>query len=386
MQITGIETFIVSVPYKIPEKWGFGVREGSSPLILKVRTDEGIVGLGETQGPLDSRSIQAIIKNQLEDLAVGEDPFDIERIKRKFLGNGLAWFPEASGCLMAGIEMALWDIVGKKLERPVYQLLGGRVRKKIPFGAYMFLKKPKEMAKDAETYAKEGVKLLKLKVGIDPDDDIARVGAVRKAVGAKIEIVVDANQAWSPGTAVRMIDKLSKYDLLFVEQPVGISDLDGMNWVRRRVRVPIGINEGITNASSVMAAVRREAADIIVTDVTVTGGISECKKVCVVAEAAGLPVIGHSGGELGINLAAMLHVIAATPNFIYPNDTYLGNMSDDILTEPFLFDNGFIEVPHKPGLGVELDERKVAKYCTGRIFSAFSSDSSHEWFPMSTRF
>lgn len=385
MKITGIETFMVSIPYKEPEEWSFGLRKGSSPLVIKIYTDEGIVGLGEAVAPFTSMSLEALIHNEIKPLLIGENPFDVERLMKKFAGNGLVWCPDLSVFVTSGVEIALWDIIGKAVGQPVYNLLGGCYRKKVKFGLYLFAGSPEKMAKDAACWVERGIDTIKFKVGIDPKLDIERLKAVREAVGPDVKLIVDPNQAWNPGTAINMINKMEKYDLFYVEQPVKKDDLEGMARIRKSVNVPIGANEAVFTIQDAMAVIRAGAADVIVTDIHLPGGLLECKKIAAVCEAADIPVMIHSGGELGIATAAVLQVVASTPNFVYANDTYYPQLSDDIIKPPFELVDGYMEVPDKPGLGVELDEEKVAKYKSDEYFHAFYNEEKPDWVPTTGR-
>jgi len=371
MIIADLKTYCVSIPYKVPERWAYGLRKGSSPVIVEVITDTGLSGFGEIKAPLVSTTVEHMIQHYVGPIVIGENPFDIERIKRKVLSRGLMFIPNIACYLIAGIEIALWDIIGKKLMQPVYRLMGGGFRHEVPFMAYLFLDEPEIMAANALNYLKQGVTTVKLKVGIDSEEDVARVALIREKVGPKLEIVVDANQAWSPGTALRIIRRLEKYDLMYVEQPLRRDDFVGHANLRKRVNTPIGLNESVFITSDILRCIMCEAADLIVTDPIVPGGLSEAKKVCAIADAGGLPVVGHSAGELGIGLAAFLHLAASTANFIHSNDSYYDYLVDDIITKQFAITNGCIEVPDNPGLGIEIDRKKLENYSSGTFYSAY---------------
>lgn len=387
MKITSIETFLVSIPFKEPLNWSFGRRPGTSPLLIRVETDAGITGWGEAIGPMSSEIIKFSIENEIRQLIYGEDPFDIERILKKCLASGFMWCPDLGVFITAGIEMALWDIMGKATGLPVCKLLGGMFRKEVEFAAYIFIDSPKKMAAKCKEFVTQGYRTMKLKIGLDPKQDVEIVKTVREAVGPDIEIRVDANQAWSPGTSIRMIQKLKPYDIQFVEQPVRRDDMMGMRRVRMAVDVPIAVNEGVYTPSDTISVIKQEAADVIVTDIHNPGGMLECKKVCSIAEAAGIPVVMHSGAELGVATAAMIHLIASTPNFIFANDTHYHHLTDDILVEPFEFKNGLVRVPEKPGLGVEIDETKLKQYSEARTFTPFmDKEEKPDWIPTTPRF
>jgi len=385
MKITNLRTIIVNIPLSKPIKWSFGIRKGTSTVIVFIETDEGITGIGETKAPYSSKVLQTAI-NEMKPILINEDPFDIERIKKKLLATGLLWCPDYAVFVISGIEIALWDIIGKCLKKPIYELIGGKYREKVSFAAYIFIDEPKKVAEEALKYVEQGFSTIKLKVGINPEKDIEMVKEVRNVVGNDIKIRVDANQAWSPGTAIKVIKKMEKYDLEYVEQPVHKDDIDGMKRIRMSVSTPIAVNEGVYTIQDALNFIKKEAADIIVTDIHNPGGISECKKLCAIAEAADIPVVMHSGAELGIGLATMLHIIASTSNFIYANDTHYPLLSDDIIKEKFSFKKGSLELTTNPGLGVTIDEGKLELYTKGEIYSPFMDKSNAKWIPTSLRF
>jgi L-alanine-DL-glutamate epimerase-like enolase superfamily enzyme len=285
---------------------------------------------------------------------VGEDPFNIENIMRKLWGAGLI-----DHRVMSGVEMALWDVVGKACQKPLYKLLGGAITKKIPFAPWLNRKEPKQMAREALDFVRRGFKTFYIKVGIDPDEDVEAVKTVREGIGEKYSIRVDANEAWTPGVAVKMIKRLERYNLEFVEDPTfGY----GMARVRRAVETPIC--SGAETTHEIFRVVKEGWADVIGhIDPRMQGGILNSKKVCAICEMAGLPVVAHAGWELSIATNAVLHIAASTPNFIFPNQTYYMYLTDDICRGGMLnFEDGCMSVPETPGLGIELDQEKVNRY------------------------
>jgi len=355
MKITDLASTIVCVPYKEPEPWAWGIGHyGVNAIVVEVSTDEGIVGVGEGTSPHASAEYSQIILDSAGKLLVGEDPCDIERIMRKVWGAGLI-----DHRVVSGIEMALWDIVGKSCKKPLHKLLGGAVTNKVPFAPYLNRKKPEDMAEQADAFTKQGFGTFNIKVGIDDEEDIEAVRAVRESVGDKLKIRVDANLAWTPSLAIKMIKRLERFDIEFVEDPTYIN---GMSRVRNAVDTPIC--SGAETLQEIFRVAKDGAADIIGhIDPKMQGGILNSKKACAICEAAGLPVVGHAGWELSIGTHAILHIAASTPNFILPNQTYYMYLTDDICRQGMLtFEDGCMRVPEEPGLGIELDRDKVAKY------------------------
>lgn len=367
MQITDVKITPITMPYKEPCRLSFVLEKASDSLIIQVYTDEGIIGIGETSHAAHVSHVIPMLK-RVRELVIGEDPFDIEKISKLYIGSGggAIWWLEAAVKAIAGVEMACWDIIGKKLKVPVYKLLGGCYREKVPISAFLGIKSPKEVVKDATNAVENGYGTIKLKVGRNLEEDIAIVKAVRDAVGSDVEIRVDPNQAWSPGVAIRQIRKLVRYDPQYIEQPVPRWDIDGLIRVRNAVDVPIAACESVFSIYKAMDLIKRGAADIISTDPTRMGGILECKKLCGLAEAADVPVVMHvSWGE--ITTSAWLQICVSTPNVMYANDFMpdngVGRMNADaVTTEVFRHENGYLKVPESPGLGMEIDGEKLSKY------------------------
>jgi len=355
MRITDVKSTVIGVPYNEPEPWAWGIGHyGVTAIIVEILTDEGVVGIGEGTNVHASTEYGGMIIDSSKKLLVGEDPFDIELVMRKLSEAGMT-----DARVMSGVEMALWDLMGKSCGKPIYKLLGGAVNKKIPFAPWLNRKKPEAMAKEAMRFVKQGFNTFYIKVGIDPVDDVKAVKAVRDAIGDKYSIRVDANLAWTPGFAVKMIKKLERYEIEFVEDPTYIY---GMARVKKAVDTPIC--SGAETPHDILRVVKDELADIIGhIDPRMQGGILNSKKACAICEMAGMPVVAHAGWELGIASHAVLHIAASTPNFILPNQTYYMYLTDDVRRAGMLtFEDGCMSVPEGPGLGFELDQEKVQKY------------------------
>jgi L-alanine-DL-glutamate epimerase-like enolase superfamily enzyme len=369
MKITSVETIPVKVPIR-PEfqiRGSLGWHTESPFLLLRVHTDEGLTGLGEVScTPVWSGEDQVtaahIISGFLAPALQDEDPRDIERLTVK-MRRAVAGNPFTK----SGLEMALWDILGKSTGVPVYRLLGGKVRDTVPIKMSVSGTGPERAAQLAEWAMGRGLKALKVKVGIEPEGDVARVKAVRAAIGPAVRLGADANGGWSPRVAIQTIRRLAdECQIFFAEQPVAPLDVQWMADVRRNVPVPIMADESCYTLQDAMALVRAEAADILSVYVGKGGGIGPARKIAAVAEAAGLTCTVGSNLELGVASAAMAHLASATTGIgaeEFPCDI-LGPLGyeDDVLTEPLEFRDGAIRAPDKPGLGVELDEAKLARY------------------------
>jgi L-alanine-DL-glutamate epimerase-like enolase superfamily enzyme len=369
LKITHIETIPVQVPLH-PER---AIRSGRgnhlvSPfLLVKVHTNEGFIGLGEVSctpgwSGEDQVTAEHFIRNFLAPLIIGENPLNIEvltqRIQKRIAHNTFT---------KAALEMALWDILGKVAGLPVYRLLGGPVREFVPTKFSVTGVEPTKAAEIAAWAVEQGFRKMKVKVGTGPEYDVARVKAVREAVGSEVKLGVDANGGWSSRVAIQTIGRL--YDeacIYFAEQPVPALDMSWLADVRGKVPVPIIADESLNSLQDAMALVRTGAADVLSLYIGKGGGIGPARKTAAVAEAAGITCTVGSNLELGIASAAMIHLAMATQGIgaeDYPCDI-LGPFfyEDMLLKEPLPIKGGEARPLEQPGLGVELDEQKVEHY------------------------
>ncbi|GAB2751018.1 L-Ala-D/L-Glu epimerase [Salinifilum aidingensis] len=378
MRITGLKTTPVAVPYRTEEVWAFGKRSGHISVLLEVETDEGLIGLGEAAAYPSADIVLAVFRS-IEPLVVGEDPLAIERLIHRIDLIGTWHHVKASSPAIAAVEMACWDILGKVCQQPLVTLLGGRFRDTVEYFYYVARTRPDEVAEEGRRAQAGGFGTCYLKaVHDDPRTDVERVTALREGVGPGMRIRVDANEAWSPGTAVRTIRAMEEAELELIEQPVSGRNLAEMAYVRHRTNTPLLANEACWTRHDQLAVIRAGAADVLSADNQADGGLLNLKRSAGICEAAGLPVVKHSLGELGVALAAATHVVAATPNFRHANQAYGALLSDDVTTAfggpDSNYRDGCLAVPAAPGLGVELDTDKVAGYA--ELYQEKSQDFS----------
>lgn len=368
MKITQIETIPVNVPINPARaiRSGRGRHTESPFLLLKVQTDEGIVGLGEVSctphwSGEDQYTAARMIKSYLEPLLIGRDPTQIEALTA-LLRKTIA----ANPFTKSAIEMACWDILGKSVGLPVYRLLGGAVREYVTTKFSVSGLEPPRAAEIAAWAVDQGFRTMKVKVGIDPEQDVARVRAVREAVGPDVRLGVDANGGWAPRQAIATIPRLYEYGVYFAEQPVPDLDIAWLADVRSQVNIPVMADESVYSLQDALAIVRANAADILSVYVGKGGGIGPARKITAVAEAAGITCTVGSNLELGVANAAMIHLAMATPAINaeeFPCDILSPFYYDEgVLAEPLPIEAGKAHPPQGPGLGVELDEEKVAHY------------------------
>jgi muconate cycloisomerase len=370
MKITRVETIPIRVPIKpaLAIKSGRGGSHMTSPfLLVKIHTDEGHVGLGEVSctprwSGEDQFTARHFIEEYFAPLLVGEDPSDIEKLNAKFAA------PVAGNQFTkSGVEMALWDLVGKSRGVPVHQVLGARLRDFVPTKWSVSGVDPEKAAEIGRWALAQGFTAMKVKVGIDPEGDVARLRAVREAVGPKVHLGVDANGGWvTADVAVPMISRLRDFDIDFVEQPVAQRDTRGMAQVRSACGIPVIADESVYTLYDARALAQANACDVFSIYIGKAGGIGPARAIAKFAHEHGIACTIGSNLELGVGSAAMIHVALATPGIApdrYPCDV-IGPLfyEDDILRDPLPIVGGSARPHDKPGLGVELNDEKVERY------------------------
>lgn len=375
MKITRVETIPIRVPLNpdLAIKSGRGGSHTVSPfLLVRLHTDAGFTGVGEASctprwSGEDQTSAAHFINTYFAPLLVGEDPTQVESLTTKYT------HPVAGNYFTkAGVEMALWDLAGKAANKPVYELLGGKVRNHVATKWSVSGQPPEKAADIARWAISKGFKKMKVKVGLDPDSDVARVRAVRDAVGPSVKIGVDANGGWPDArTAIDTIQRLrDAADIYFAEQPVPAGDSSEMAEVRRAINLPVVADESIYTLTDAKVLHRAGACDVFSIYVGKAGGILPAKRIADFARSVGLSCTIGSNLELGVGSAAMAHLGLASPGIDpdrYPCDI-IGPFyyEDDIVKEPIGLTGGKAWPSARPGLGVELDGEKVARYRVGK--------------------
>jgi L-alanine-DL-glutamate epimerase-like enolase superfamily enzyme len=363
MKITDVRTTAVSIPFKKPEIWSMGRRVGVSNVIIEIETDRGLVGLGESVGFPSCKVIQPIIDSWREAL-VGQDPLGVESLTRRITAQG-GWqhFDHTGNMALGGVEIALWDLVGKAAGLPLYVLFGGLVQESMPFMYFLPRGSIQEMIAQAVQGVKQGWETIYIKVGVDLEEEIEMVRAIRKAVGPGPKIRVDANEAWRRYEALRYIRAVEPFGIEFFEQPILKEDFDGLKWLRSMTSVPIAANQSSWTEQDILKLIREQATDIMLIDPYQLGGLLRYARVAWIAQVAGVAAVRHSWCELGVGTYAAMHVMAASANFPMANQAYPEYLSDDVCKgDLFRFKRGRLSILHGPGIGVELDRRKLEKY------------------------
>jgi L-alanine-DL-glutamate epimerase-like enolase superfamily enzyme len=351
---------VATVPFKRPEIWAKGVRRGVTHVIVRVLTDEGAVGLGEYPALPTPEAAVAFGRTVAEQL-VGHEPGRVEPLMAQLrVDHGWQSFPRYSNMVLAGFDIALWDLVGKQANLPLYRLFGGAYWPRPAIMYFLPNGDVAEMVAEARAAVGQGFGTIYIKVGIDERRDVEVVHAVRAAIGESVRLRVDANEAWSAKEAIRIGRKLADCDLEFIEQPTPARDVRALREVKRALDVPVAANQTSWSNDEVREVLELRAADVILTDAHQAGGMMAFRKAAAAAELFGVPVVRHSWGELGVTGAAHAHLVAATANCTMANQAYLPYLDEDILADSLLFERGAVVVPEGPGLGVALDEARFA--------------------------
>ena len=348
MKITRLETILVQ------PRW----------LFLKMHTDAGLVGWGEPVVEGRAHTVREAVR-EIEEYLIGQDPRRIEHHWQAIYRHAFYRGGPVLTSALSGIEQAMWDLLGKSLGVPVYQLLGGAVRDRIRMYAHCHGATPEEAAATAQAKVAEGYTALKTGVGRVPariietpefvDACADRFAAMREAVGPKVDIAIDFHGQISPAMAVRLAKALEPYHPMFIEEPCLPENVDTMVTIARSTSIPIATGERLFTKWAFREVLEKQAAVVVQPDLCHAGGIFECRKIAAMAECYYAGVAPHN--PLGpISLAACLQLDACTPNFLVQEQVSLG---EGYLKTPFQLREGYIELPTAPGLGIEIDEEAV---------------------------
>jgi len=395
MKITDIRATTVTVPLEATLRhangahWGRFVRT-----IVEVETDEGIIGFGEMGGGGEGAELAF---NGLKSYLLGHDPFLLEALRFKICNPTASLYNNRTQ-LYAAIEFACLDIMGQKLGVPVHQLLGGKVRDQVPFASYLFfrtpnvpdgpgeIRTPEQLVQHCADLKREhGFTVHKLKGGVfHPDYELKCYQALAAAF-PNDKLRYDPNAALSVEESIRFGQAIERLNNDYFEDPTW--GLNGMRRVRSMVRIPTATNTVVVNFEQLAANILDLAVDVILLDTTFWGGIRACMKAAGVCETFQLGIAVHSSGELGIQLATMLHLGAVVPNLSHAADAHYHHLTDDILVGGKMkYVNGAIQVPDGPGLGIRVDRDKVRQYAElYRELGGYSYDKDPlrpGWFPL----
>jgi len=380
MKITQLDTYFLAVPLPQPVRTSTSTLSQVSEVIVKLTTDAGLVGIGEAhgpflfrQGPEGMRVVNEIVQ-QITPLVVGEDPFNVERIWQDLFAltytsvRGIPAMARQQRQLvtaMSAIDIALWDLMGKAIERPVYALLGGALRQRVPAYATGFYyrdnERPDDLRREAALYLEKGYRTLKVKVGgLTPEEDARRVGFIRETVGDEVALMLDANQGWDLRTAIRAAQLCEPYNIFWLEDPMPWYDeRHTLQRLKGATNIPIAAGETEYTPFGLRTLIVEGLVDYLIIDSTWSGGLTTWRKVATMAELYDIPMASHHDPQIHI------HAQAASPTgFIL--ESFADPTRDPLWFElfherPEIVD-GHMTLPDKPGLGLALREDTLEKY------------------------
>ncbi|MDA8228540.1 MAG: mandelate racemase/muconate lactonizing enzyme family protein [Desulfitobacterium hafniense] len=372
MKIIDLKTTLLFCPFQEVIHDAARQIAGRDVILIEIFTDEGITGVGFLTGlgvayGSESIVINDIIEKGLKPMIVGQDPFSIERLWQcMYQGTTRYGRKGAAVRAISGVDMALWDLVGKKTATPVYKLLGGyqdKIKVYASGGFYTERDDVGVLVNEMQSYLDRGFKSVKMKVGRDVRKDARRVEAVRKAIGDDTDLLVDANEAWDVNTALRFIRAVEPYNVYWLEEPLAPDDTDGYVQITRQSSIPIAAGENEYTKYGFKDLITSNAVNVVQPDVTRVGGISEWMKVAALARAWNMPCVTHAVQEIHVSLVA---AVSNAPMMEYfTREHYLQTFLSDLFVGPACVHqvaDGYIEAPNTPGLGLELDWDLVEHY------------------------
>lgn len=354
MKITEVKLGKISVPLRVPFKTALRSVSSVEDIVVEVHTDTGAVGYGEAPptGAITGDTTGAILgalQDHIIKTVVGRDVDDFEELmlalNKCIVGNTSA---------KAAMDMALWDLYGQLYKIPVYKLLGGS-RKEIITDITISVNDPDEMARDAVDAVRRGYDTLKIKVGAHPELDVARLTAVRQAIGSDTRIRIDANQGWEPKQAVRLLNQMQEkgLDIEFVEQPVKAHDIDGLKYVTERSYVPVLADESVFSPEDAVRIMQTRAADLVNIKLMKCGGLYNALKIVSAAEVYGVECMIGCMLEAKISVNAAVHLACAKKIITKIDLDGPVLCSEDPILGGAVFDEQRITVSDEPGLGIK---------------------------------
>jgi L-alanine-DL-glutamate epimerase-like enolase superfamily enzyme len=371
MKIATLRCRMLAGTLEKPIQFGIGAFPTFSATLVVATTDDGITGVGECIVRRAPQVTKAIVEQMLAPLVIGCDPRDAEGLWDEMFRQLRGWGHYRGFVFeaMSGIDTALWDIVGKAAGLPVYKVLGGAGRPRVPcYASSVYFDAIPAMVAEARAQVARGHRAIKVKIGRPPElggrrSDVASVRAIREAVGPDVEIMLDVNSAYDAATAIKVGRQLEDADITWIEEPVPADDLDGYRRVREGQPIPVAAGESEFGVFGFRELIARGALDVVQPDVARVGGFTGARRVGALVHAYNLRYAPHTGFSAGVSHLAALHVAASVPNLMTYEYFFAPNPLRELFTEPFPQPReGMIDVPQRPGLGLELDERIVKTF------------------------
>lgn len=370
MKITKVDVQVLCAPLKDPWRIATSIMSNMYATLVFLHTDEGLVGIGECLTRLAPRALSTIVEEILSPVIIGRDPFQVERLWEEMYGvmrargHSKGFMVEA----ISGVDIGLWDLIGKALNQPIYRILGSYSTTSLKaYASSIFIKGEEEVTKEAEGLVQSGFRAIKLKIGRDPKQDLANVRALRRALGDQIDLMVDANCGYDVGVALRVGREMEDLGIYWMEEPIPPEELDGYAYLSQALEMPIAAGESEFTRYGFRDLIGRGKIDVIQPDVARAGGITECRRIGAFAATLGVPCSPHTGASSAVSVAASIQWAASLPNFLTFECMYAPNpLREEILCQPLsLASNGRVEIPQGPGLGIELDRRALDRFSLG---------------------
>lgn len=384
MRITDVNALWLHcpIPYEQQHVSDFGQLASFDMTLVTITTDAGLTGYGEAKASVGSAAVCAslvtCVREELRPLLLGQDPREINRLWERMYNGVRDHYALTRGrafpilgrrgltiAAISGVDMALWDVLGKAFDAPVVQLLGGPCREAMPAYASGGWADEAAIGQQLLGYVSKGFQAVKMRVGVmdgDVDTSIARVRAARHALGPKIKLMADAHGTFSVPEAKRFCEGTAEFDLFWFEEPVNADDRDGAAEVRAHARMPIAAGESEFTRFDFRDLIRQRAADVLQPDLAICGGITEGRRIAALAEAHQLALAPHLWGSC-LSFMAGLHLAFASPSAIILEYSLGANpLLRELPAEPILVQDGMIAAPTQPGLGVTLRQEFVERY------------------------
>lgn len=368
MKITHVDPIILRLPQVTEDVDGT-----QDDLLIHIQTDEGLDGWGEVDSsPEVARAVVDAptshgICHGLRHLLVGRDPFDIEELWHLMFEKTIYYGREAVVLhAMSGVDIALWDILGKATRKPVHKLLGGSYRDRVrAYASVLMPEAPAQAERQAKAYVEQGFTAMKFgwgPLGGDEGLDVELIAAARSGAGDQADLMIDIGQRYTLKRAVRTAARVEKFRLHWMEEPLRPDDLDGYRRLTSATSIDIAAGEAESGRLAFKRLIEEGGIDVVQPDISRAGGLTEARKIATLAQDANVRLVPHAF-KTGILLAACLHLIAALPDVELLEFTLADSpLRRDLLTRPFRTIDGFVQVPCEPGLGIEVNPDVIAKY------------------------
>ncbi len=378
MKISDVKTHVLSKPLDEPFQIWEGTTTHRSTLLIEVVTDEGVIGWGESvcHGRQPAQIAASFVEFFFKPLLLGRDPFDVEVLWEELFKLSRPFGGGAAVNALSGIDIALWDVIGRALNKPIHKLIGGAFRTEVvPYATGFYRMKgktyPDASIAEAKGYMEKGIKAFKLKVGYGVKADLEYVYAIREALGPDVIIGLDANCAYDTASARRILLEGEEANIHFFEEPLRPDDIEGYKMLRNLTKTYLASGENTFGKLEYRHWITSGALDILQPDVCSAGGITECKKIVALAQAYNTMVIPHVWGT-GVGLAAALQFLASIPTAqssfnsneepLLEFDQSPHPFRDDLINDEIQMIDGKISVPTAPGLGVNINRDVVEQY------------------------